>query len=135
MQPGRCVEFPPFRLDLATHELWRGPARVAVRPKPFALLAYLATNAERLVPRAELVRAVWPDTHVGEGSLRGYVRDLRGLLGDDAEAPRFIETVARLGYRFVASVRVAERRTLDGGSDASAPDTSAPPRALPRRHP
>src|SRR5262245_4079224 len=81
-------------------------------------------NAERLVPRAELVRAVWPDTHVGEGSLRGYVRDLRGLLGDDAEAPRFIETVARLGYRFVATVWVAERRTLDGGgSDAPAPDT------------
>src|SRR5262245_33632200 len=123
MQPGRCVEFPPFRLDLATHELWRGRERVAVRPKPFALLAYLATNAERLVPRAELVRAVWPDTHVGEGSLRGYVRDLRGLLGDDAEAPHFIETVARLGYRFVASVRGTERRTLDGGSDASAPDT------------
>jgi DNA-binding winged helix-turn-helix (wHTH) protein len=105
MQPDTCLEFAPFRLDLANHELWRGEERLPLRPKPFAVLAYLATHPRRLVPREELANAVWPDTHVGDGLLRGYVRDLRTVLGDDADAPRFIETVARLGYRFVAPVR------------------------------
>ena len=79
-----------------------------LRPKPFAVLAYLATHASRLVSREELAQAVWPDTHVGDGLLRGYVRDVRTALGDDAAAPRFIETVARLGYRFLAPVRPAD---------------------------
>src|SRR4029450_3243179 len=105
MQPGSSVEFPPFRLDLANHELWRGEQRLVLRPKPFAVLAYLATHASRLVSREELAQAVWPDTHVGDGLLRGYVRDVRTALGDDAAAPRFIETVARLGYRFLAPGR------------------------------
>src|SRR5262245_18939570 len=102
MRSGSSVEFPPFRVDLVNHELWRGEKRLTLRPKPFAVLAYLATHAERLVPRAELVQAVWPDTRVGDGLLRGYVMDVRNVLGDDAAAPRFIETVARLGYRFLA---------------------------------
>src|SRR5262249_40272856 len=104
MQPDSSVEFPPFRLDLANHELWRGGERLVLRPKPFAVLAYLATHANRLVPHAELTQAVWPDTHVGEGLLRGYVRDIRTVLGDDAARPRFVETVSRLGYRFLAPV-------------------------------
>src|SRR5262245_45515034 len=99
MQPDACVEFPPFRLDLVNHELWRGSEQLPLRPKPFAVLAYLATHSQRLVLREELVQAVWPDTHVGEGLLRGYVRDLRAALGDDAESPRFIQTIARRGYR------------------------------------
>jgi DNA-binding winged helix-turn-helix (wHTH) protein/predicted ATPase len=100
-----AVEFPPFRLDLANHELWRDGERLTLRPKPFAVLAYLATNPHRLVPHAELVQAVWPDTHVGEGLLRGYVRDVRAVLRDDPATPRYVETVARLGYRFLAPVR------------------------------
>src|SRR5215470_7790432 len=105
---GAAVEFPPFRLDLANHELWRDGRRLVLRPKPFTVLAYLATNPRRLVSHDELSRAVWPDTHVGEGLLRGYVRDVRAVLEDDPAEPRFIETVARLGYRFVAPVRRVE---------------------------
>jgi DNA-binding winged helix-turn-helix (wHTH) protein len=99
-----ALEFPPFRLDLLNQQLWRGAELLLLRPKPLAVLAYLATRAGRLVPRAELVKAVWPDTHVGAAVLRGYIRDLRLTLGDDPEAPRFIETVAHRGYRFVAAV-------------------------------
>ena len=108
MPIGPRIEFPPFRLDLTNQELWRGAERIPLRAKPFAVLAYLAANPTRLVLRAELVNAVWPDTRVGEAVLRGYVRELRALLGDDAAAPRFIETVARRGYRFVAPVASAE---------------------------
>ena len=110
MQPDSCVEFPPFRLDLVNQELWRDAARLPLRAKPFAVLAYLATHPARLVPHAELVQAVWPDTHVGEGLLRGYIRELRTLLGDDPTAPRFIETVARRGYRFLGTVQSREAR-------------------------
>ena len=126
METGSFVEFPPFRLDLANQELWRGPERLPLRAKPFAVLAYLATHPTRLVLRAELVEAVWPDTHVGEGVLRGYVRELRTVLGDAPAAPRFIETVARRGYRFVAQVR---------SSDARAPGGPGPARALEARPP
>lgn len=113
MERDSRVEFPPYRLDLASHELWRGAERLALRPKPFAVLAYLATHAGRLVPHAELARAVWPDTHVGHGLLRGYVRDVRAVLGDDPAQPRFIETVARLGYRFVAPAQPIGGPALD----------------------
>ncbi|HVH06478.1 MAG TPA: AAA family ATPase, partial [Myxococcota bacterium] len=99
------VEFPPFHLDLLNQELWRGDQRLPLRAKPFAVLAYLATHPTRLVLHDELTQAVWPDTHVGDGLLRGYVRELRAILDDDPAAPRFIETIARRGYRFVAPVR------------------------------
>jgi len=122
VQPASFVEFAPFRLDLVNQELWRGADRLPIRGKPFAVLAYLATHPARLVPHEELVRAVWPDTHVGEGLLRGYVRELRTLLGDDAAAPRFIETVARRGYRFVAETRAGV-----GGTSACAPPVEGPP--------
>jgi DNA-binding winged helix-turn-helix (wHTH) protein/predicted ATPase len=108
------VEFAPFRLDLLNQELWRGSERLPLRAKPFAVLAYLAQHPARLVLRAELVQAVWPDTHVGEGLLRGYVRELRNVLGDDPAAPRFIETVARRGYRFVAPVESRDDRAAGG---------------------
>ena len=127
MAPHSSVEFPPFRLDLASHELWRGGERLTLRPKPFAVLSYLATHAQRLVPRAELVQAVWPDTHVGEGLLRGYVRDVRTVLGDDPAAPRFIETVARLGYRFVALVRRSDRPVFDDGGNGASHDADSRP--------
>ncbi len=71
-------------------------------PNPLRCLAYLATHPGRLVTAAELRKAVWPDTYVGEGLLRGYIREVRIVLGDDPEVPRFIETVPRRGYRFLA---------------------------------
>ena len=120
-----ALEFPPFRLDLLNQELWRDGERLALRPKPFAVLAFLATHPQRLVPHAELVRAVWPDTHVGEGLLRGYVRDVRTVLDDDPAQPRFIETVPRRGYRFIAAVRATDRAPAAVG-DVAAPDDVPP---------
>jgi predicted ATPase/DNA-binding winged helix-turn-helix (wHTH) protein len=114
VSPDSSVEFPPFRLDLPNQQLWRGGELVPLRPKPFAVLAYLATHAGRLVPRAELAKAVWPDTYVGEAVLRGYIRDLRTVLGDDPDAARFIETVARRGYRFIAPLGSAATASRDG---------------------
>ena len=100
--------FHAFRLDLVNAQLWRGQELIALRPKPFALLRYLAEHPGRLVTKDELTAAVWPGTYVGESSLKGYIRDLRDVLGDDPEAPQFIETVARRGYRWIAAVQSAE---------------------------
>jgi len=104
VRPDDAVEFPPFRLDLLNQQLWRDAELLPLRPKPFAVLAYLAARPGRLVPRTELVKAVWPDTYVGAAVLRGYIRDLRITLGDDPGSPRFIETLAHRGYRFIAPV-------------------------------
>ncbi len=102
MESEVCLRFHPFRLDLTNERLWRGEQPVPLRPKPFAILRYLVAHADTLVPKADLLAAVWQHTHVAEGVLRGYIRDLRAVLGDDPAAPRFIETVERRGYRFIA---------------------------------
>jgi DNA-binding winged helix-turn-helix (wHTH) protein/predicted ATPase len=101
------IVFPPFRLDVRNEQLWRDNELLTVRPKPFAVLAYLATHPGRLVTAAELRKAVWPNTYVGEGLLRGYIREVRLVLGDDPEHPRFIETIPRRGYRFLPAVTAA----------------------------
>jgi DNA-binding winged helix-turn-helix (wHTH) protein len=94
--------FHPFRLDPVNERLWRGEQPLPLRPKPFAILRYLVAHADHLVTKADLLAAVWQHTQVAEGVLRGYIRDLRAVLGDDPVAPRFIETVERRGYRFIA---------------------------------
>ncbi|MBI3303507.1 MAG: AAA family ATPase, partial [Deltaproteobacteria bacterium] len=103
------IHFPPFHLDLATEQLWREEQPLPLRPKPFAILRYLAEHPGRLVTKEELLKAVWPDTYVGEGLLNTYIRDLRRVLGDEPAAPRFIATVVRRGYRFIAAVQSQDK--------------------------
>src|SRR4051812_27741530 len=94
--------FPPFRLELANEQLWRDEALVPLRPKSFAVLRYLVGHPGRLVTREELQNAIWPGIYVSEGLLRSYIRELREILADDANAPRFIETIPRRGLRSIA---------------------------------
>jgi DNA-binding winged helix-turn-helix (wHTH) protein/tetratricopeptide (TPR) repeat protein len=98
------VLFPPFRLDLAGERLWRGEREIRLRPKTFAVLRYLAERPRHLVSTAELLSAVWPGITVTDVMPRLCVRELRVALGDDAQAPRFIETRPGRGYQFVAPV-------------------------------
>ena len=107
MSADSLIVFPPFRLDAQNQQLWRETALLPLRPKTFAVLLYLATHPGRLVTASELRHAIWPDTYVSEGLLRGYIRELRDILGDDAKQPQYIETVPRRGYRFVAAVSAA----------------------------
>ncbi|MGH7964972.1 MAG: AAA family ATPase, partial [Candidatus Binatia bacterium] len=102
VQSAQQVVFPPYRLDLADAQLWRGTEMLPLRPKTFAVLCYLIAHAGGLVTKADLVRAVWPDTY-GSGDLpRGCIHELRAVLGDTVESPQFIESVGRRGYRWVA---------------------------------
>jgi DNA-binding winged helix-turn-helix (wHTH) protein/Tol biopolymer transport system component len=94
-------EFGPFRLDPTERILRRGDEIVPLTPKAFDTLHLLVRNSGHLLEKDELIRALWPDTFVEEGSLSNNIFLLRKALGDD---PAFIETVPRRGYRFVGAV-------------------------------
>jgi DNA-binding winged helix-turn-helix (wHTH) protein/predicted ATPase len=118
--PVRDTYFAPFRLDAEGGRLWNGGRELAIRPKTLAVLRHLVANPGRLVTSAELVHAVWADSHGSAPLVKGCVREVRRLLGDDAAAPRYVATVGRRGYRFIAPVEdVARTRAaawaLDGG--------------------
>jgi DNA-binding winged helix-turn-helix (wHTH) protein len=102
-------EFPPFRFDTANQCLWRSHntgeyERVLLAPKAFGVLQYLVEHTNRLITHSELIEALWPDTFIQPAVLSSPIRDLRRALGDNPKNPRFIETLARRGYRFIAAV-------------------------------
>lgn len=97
-------QFACFQLDTRNECLWRNGERIALTPKPFAVLRYLVENPQRLVTHDELLEALWPETYVQPQVLRTYVLELRKVFGDDAGNARFIETVPRRGYRFIAPI-------------------------------
>lgn len=112
--------------------LWRGGERVHLTPKVLAILQVLVDAAPRAVTKEQLLDTVWPEAVVAEAALAQRVRELRKLLGDDARTPRFIETVARRGYRLVAPVQrlqapwadeVSPPASSSGGPESSPPET------------
>jgi predicted ATPase len=97
-------QFASFSLDTSNECLWHNRTQIALPPKPFAVLRYLVENPGRLITHDELLDKLWPETYVQPQVLRTYVLDLRKLLGDDAGCPRFIQTIPKRGYCFVAPV-------------------------------
>ena len=96
--------FDRFRLDPDHACLWCEAQAIALPPKVFAVLHYLVAHPDRLVSKDELLDAVWPETAVSEAVVRVAIGALRKVLGDTAQTPRFIATVPRRGYRFLAPV-------------------------------
>jgi DNA-binding winged helix-turn-helix (wHTH) protein len=101
-QTPEFYEFGPFRLEPNERRLLRGDEIVALTPKAFDTLHLLVKNSGHLLEKDELIRMLWPDTFVEEGSLSNNVFLLRKALGDN---PEYIETVPGRGYRFIGSVR------------------------------
>ncbi len=97
------VRFATFELDVRSRELRKGARSIRLQDQPFAILHLLLEHRGRLVTRDELCRRLWPHgTFVDfEHSLNAAVKRLRAALGDDADEPRFIETLPRRGYRFI----------------------------------
>ncbi|HEY5866655.1 MAG TPA: AAA family ATPase, partial [Candidatus Tectomicrobia bacterium] len=85
---------------------WCGPKRCKLTAKAEAVLRYLVAHPGRLVRKADLLAAVWPDVHVSDWVLTTCIREIRHVLGDVARAPQYIATVHRQGYRFIAPVTV-----------------------------
>ncbi len=98
--------FDGFELDLAAHELRRQGTRIRLQEQPFQILSLLLEHAGEVVTREELRRKVWPSSvYVDfDHGLNNAIARLRDALGDDREAPRYIETLPRIGYRFVCQV-------------------------------
>jgi DNA-binding winged helix-turn-helix (wHTH) protein/Flp pilus assembly protein TadD len=96
----RVFEFGPFRFDADKAVLWRDEEVVSLTPKALALLRALLEAGGDVVPKADLMARVWPDTAVQEANLSVTVSMLRRALGDQEDASSWIETVPRRGYRF-----------------------------------
>jgi TolB-like protein/DNA-binding winged helix-turn-helix (wHTH) protein/Flp pilus assembly protein TadD len=134
-QPSRRFKFGVFEADLRTGELTKFGKRVRLQEQPFQLLAMLLEKPGELVIREELCENLWPKTIVDfDHGLNKAISKVREALGDSAENPRFIETVASRGYRFLADVAVVQNgqpRTAAGDPAAGreAPGLAQPPGA------
>lgn len=99
------VRFGVFEVDLQAGELRKQGLRIKLQEKPFQVLCILLERPGAVVTREELQKRLWPDTIVeSEHNLNAAIQRLRVALGDSADNPRFIETLPRRGYRFIASV-------------------------------
>src|SRR5262245_1587863 len=110
--------FADFTIDSSQRVLLRAGKPVALTPKAFDTLLVLVESVGRIVEKEELKKKLWPDTFVAEANIAFNIQQLRKALGDDARNPRYIETVARRGYRFMAEVETignygAEPRAVD----------------------
>jgi len=99
------VRFGTFEINLCSRELRKHGMRIRMEEKPFQILELLLERAGQVVTRRTLREKLWPDTVVVfEHGLNTAVNKLRDLLSDSARSPRFVETLPRLGYRFIAPV-------------------------------
>lgn len=115
--PGTVYRFGPFEVNTASAELLKNGRQVRVQEQPFRLLLVLLENRGEVVSRHELRSRLWPDdTFVDfDGSLRAAIRKLREALDDDADDPRYIETIPKRGYRFL----VPEVRRMDAAPEVA----------------
>jgi TolB-like protein/DNA-binding winged helix-turn-helix (wHTH) protein/Flp pilus assembly protein TadD len=119
------LRFAVFELDLRTGELTKRGLRLRLQEQPFRVLAMLLERPGALVTRDELHNRLWPQTVVDfDHGVNKAISKIREALGDSVESPRFVETVARRGYRFLADVAVidaADRRVEPASGDLAAP--------------
>src|ERR1700689_4870846 len=103
----RVVRFGTFEVDLVARELRKNGVKLHLQDQPFQVLSVLLENPDQVVTREELRQRLWPaDTFVDfDNGLNTTVNKIREALGDSAESPRFIETLPRRGYRFIAPIQ------------------------------
>ncbi len=114
------LEFGPFRYHRSSQELFRGRRRLEVPQRSLLLLDRLVLEPGALIPKQVLLDAAWPGTYVTASSLTEAMSRLRTALDDDARHPRYVETLAGKGYRFVAPVRTSKPRRAWGWAAAAA---------------
>jgi Tol biopolymer transport system component/DNA-binding winged helix-turn-helix (wHTH) protein len=126
----RIIRFGVFEVDLHSGELRRNGLKVKLQEQPFQILALLLQHPREVVTREELRRRLWPaDTFIDfEHGLNAAVKRLRDALGDDADNPRFVETVPRRGYRLLADASMPGSGQPEGAKHRP---TASPATALP----
>ena len=118
----RLIRFGTFELDLQSGELRKGGLKLKLTGLPFQVLAILLEHPGAVVTREELQKRLWPDTFVDvDHNLNTSINKIREVLGDSAESPRFVETLPRRGYRFIAPIDgMSSPATQGEGSDGGA---------------
>jgi DNA-binding winged helix-turn-helix (wHTH) protein len=106
-QTNGVLYFGSYLLDLRNEQLWCERQPVRLTGKSFAVLRYVVEHPNQLVTKRELFHAVWPGTIVSHSTLTSCIKELRKALADDARSPKYIETVHRRGYRFIAPLSSA----------------------------
>jgi len=110
IQNAQVVRFATFEVDLRAGELRKGGIKLKLGGQPFQVLAILLERPGEVVTREELQKRLWPDTFVDvDHNLNTAINKIREALGDSAENSRFVETLARRGYRFIGAVNGAEQ--------------------------
>ena len=104
-RPKSAYHFGPFLLDPDAHLLLRDGRSVPLPPKAFETLVILVRSKGNLLTKEELLNLVWSGSYVEENNLPQYISMLRKVLGENGNGAKYIETVPRLGYRFVAEVQ------------------------------
>src|SRR5215467_13904202 len=132
-EPASILRFGPFELDLRRGELRKEGRRIRLQEQPFQILQRLLESPGEAVSREEIRKRLWPDDTVVEfdHSINVAVKRLRDALRDSADKPRYIETVARRGYRFIGEVDAAHQSAPVAGPAAVPADNSenhSPPR-------
>ena len=118
--------FGPFRLDVVNERVWRGQEALKLTRKALAVLRYLVEHAGQLITKDVLFTVVWPEVVVGDAALTVCIRELRQVLGDEAQAPQYIETVYGRGYRFISKVVSGQHSVVSSLSSSSASNTQIP---------
>jgi DNA-binding winged helix-turn-helix (wHTH) protein len=121
--PERFIRFDTFEVDVRTGELRKDGVKVKLAEQPFSVLALLLAQPGEVVTRDELQQKLWPrDTFVDfDRGLNKAINRLRDALGDSADAPRFIETLPKRGYRFVGSTLPSPTAARDATQPPPAP--------------
>jgi DNA-binding winged helix-turn-helix (wHTH) protein len=125
------IRFGAFEVDLRSGELRKGGIRIKLQSQPFKLFAILLNHAGEIVTREELQQQIWgSETVVNfDHSLGTAVNKVREALGDSAENPRYIETLAKRGYRFIATLEALDSPETSANSQpVLSPEAVSPPR-------
>jgi DNA-binding winged helix-turn-helix (wHTH) protein len=130
-ESAHVYEFGNFRLDTKEKILFRDNKPVPLRPKVFATLQVFVEHAGHLLEKDELMQKIWKGQFVEESNLSFNIKVLRRVLDDDAHQPRFIETVPRRGYRFIAEVN-RNQAPIFVGAESSDSHTASEAVASPR---
>ena len=115
-QNNQFYEFGPFRLAAAEHRLYRNGEVIMLPPKEFDLLLLLVQNPGQVMNRESLFKALWPNTVVEEANLNVHISALRKALAERSGEQHYIETLPRLGYRFIAPVTEVDGATAISSS-------------------
>ena len=119
-----AFSFDDIRVEPATFRAFKAGQQIQLEPKALRLLLFLIENRDRAVEKEEILNTIWSGTYVTENALTREIAKLRKLLGDDPKAPKYIQTVHTLGYRFIAEL---DEKAGPVSAPAQEGDTVAPP--------